>query len=658
MIIDGLGCVDAPSNCAALFREDCSNTPATCGFCLPGYTSGSSGHSNDACRLEPNESEVDRRRLQDVSQKICSVPDCSGKGVCIYRHKQTWEFVMTCNTYEISCEAICVCEEEWYGSICQESASSIDEKRYTRELQLSSLLEVVNTEQQNQFSISDWMISLNVITSNEKELNSLALDTAKDTLDAIFLHIWGADKATIPIASIVNQIVESTSNFAGISLELLVINKTLDSYGMYNRTAYLHTISSLQPYLEQLAQLIAMESERGQAQLHATFPYISMGFVDEAPDESGSIHEVTSNASYSLFLTSDDDSLNEIKVARFTIDAGLFLVPSPLRLISNPLVLVYDLSVHSSISEIIVSKKFQHNRLSMFIDNDKFQTLTTEEPPVRTRCYYDEIIVHNHTCENDYLLEIECNGTDAVVTSYCAYAYEVVNCAMLQTDSETSIECETSDHSAESTFCVCLASLSSLHPIQGGSAFTSINVVPYAEVQYYPFPHTLRVLELPPVTPSAASQTMILMGSIFFVGFCFVLSTSGLTLHSDLVGYRSKKRKKGERTQRNPKVGIDQVSNVTALGHELIKNLRTFRATGLIECFANHHYLFSAIGIDENVSNYFCEIMQVVYVTSAILTALGGQAYMYRVLLGMSVDCDAVDFRSQTSCNAQLDGFR
>ena len=148
-------CSLAP-DCAALYRNECSDTPDTCGSCLAGYT-GVSGDSNYLCQASPVEqtptlSSMATSTCTSDSQcglyEFCSnstisggactpysktcVQDCSNRGICRFEYTAsvaTLSGPASCSVLERSCRASCVCKYGYEGSYCQYESLDMHQRR-------------------------------------------------------------------------------------------------------------------------------------------------------------------------------------------------------------------------------------------------------------------------------------------------------------------------------------------------------------------------------------------------------------------------------------------------------------------------------------------------------------------------------------------------
>lgn len=177
-----------PVTCSSLNRQQCMNTPKTCGPCNTGY-SGPSGDSNTMCVS-----------LQTLSAKkgigeICSLSSdcisglcnttyhtcsdtlktcpnsCSRRGTCTYTDAVSGETITSCYSSNMLCQASCTCNKGSYGRDCSYTLSQIISVRAIREsLCLSSYS-----------SLKYQDVSSDVVLSRASSIANILLDLTQVT---------------------------------------------------------------------------------------------------------------------------------------------------------------------------------------------------------------------------------------------------------------------------------------------------------------------------------------------------------------------------------------------------------------------------------------------------------------------------------------------
>jgi hypothetical protein len=183
------------SSCATLNREDCMLTAHTCGVCNDGYI-GENGDSNNPC-VDPSvfvqqlsqtipscqDDSVCRpysRMCDVVSNKCVALPkscpnDCSGHGNCTYYNAFSGAELAYCSSYDASCTAKCVCNEQsvngssvstFFASDCSLTQVQLDENIGIREILCRAMWS----------SSSSQDITTDVISSRAASVISMLLD--------------------------------------------------------------------------------------------------------------------------------------------------------------------------------------------------------------------------------------------------------------------------------------------------------------------------------------------------------------------------------------------------------------------------------------------------------------------------------------------------
>ena len=121
-IATAVNCTNAPSNCQGDYnRYPCSKVSGTCGQCLPGYIGD--GDSNTPC-LNPDDIMTFNETI-----KPCPSFDCSMHGKCTYVNINTGKTLAECMMTDITCNAVCECDEDYFGDDCSMDDAEIKAKK-------------------------------------------------------------------------------------------------------------------------------------------------------------------------------------------------------------------------------------------------------------------------------------------------------------------------------------------------------------------------------------------------------------------------------------------------------------------------------------------------------------------------------------------------
>jgi hypothetical protein len=204
-VLNRVNCSLAPADCGGLNRMPCSRTTHTCGPCLS-YEEyvGDDGDSNEMCYAvsagdNTTSEEWTRRRralLYDETQSAASAAsvatsplldaadmmvmtratrqqlhqqvqqsmpkscpaNCSDHGVCVYMSVLTQEEVSECMMGDVSCIAMCECEEAYASSLsCSMTLAEMEAKQGLRESVISGVARMMELEDADAQSIVSYV---------------------------------------------------------------------------------------------------------------------------------------------------------------------------------------------------------------------------------------------------------------------------------------------------------------------------------------------------------------------------------------------------------------------------------------------------------------------------------------------------------------------
>jgi hypothetical protein len=175
-------------NCALLNRAGCLKTSGECGSCLPGYI-GDAGDRSTLCipavAALRNTSAAACAGPGDclfwqvcgAESRVCEAPskscsrNCSDNGRCLFVNKVSGAVQPTCKLDDLSCEAVCSCQQGFSGAFCELDAGLLQSKRAVRSNLIDSLLNLTGIEDINTQSVSAWSASLYSLSIRPYELS-------------------------------------------------------------------------------------------------------------------------------------------------------------------------------------------------------------------------------------------------------------------------------------------------------------------------------------------------------------------------------------------------------------------------------------------------------------------------------------------------------
>ena len=153
-------CSSVPDCTSVYNRDECFNTPHTCGECLPGYT-GVVGPANSWCAPESMIPALQGLHSPCIAtgnsatdpcmpplmclDGACALPNkacpsnssdaiCSNGGSCEFIDKFSGSILSNCSVSDTSCTAVCSCGVGRYGSACEMTSTDYAERLETRAL--------------------------------------------------------------------------------------------------------------------------------------------------------------------------------------------------------------------------------------------------------------------------------------------------------------------------------------------------------------------------------------------------------------------------------------------------------------------------------------------------------------------------------------------
>jgi hypothetical protein len=270
-ILNSVNCSLAANNCENMFnRHKCSKKSHTCGECIDGYI-GDNGDANSKCislveyNLIFNQTNINQTyisitnfnsrnyqrkaenpRLNDniVARNLQYVPmscpgdNCLGRGLnnvfinlfnfyfikkikyflfylgkCKYIEIDSGLIINSCDINSIYCKAICICDDNFYGTVCSFNSSSYQSIVKTRELLLVALQGNINMEGDPTGDIIvSWMNSLKSICNSNDELDTdisiLSISILKDILSYAIIKELSAELINNNAVFVINTLIK------------------------------------------------------------------------------------------------------------------------------------------------------------------------------------------------------------------------------------------------------------------------------------------------------------------------------------------------------------------------------------------------------------------------------------------------------------------
>jgi hypothetical protein len=290
-------CTRAP-NCTALSRGNCFLIDHTCGECLDGYF-GQTGPANTLCLDSYNRTSLTQQQTPSLPllgslSKVC-LNNCSGHGQCQYQDTSSdgrpdtpAPVVEHCGVYDVTCEAICQCDEGYFGQFCQMTFQEIRNRQEFRLSSLSALAIVTSTDDATTDRMDSWIELLSSITQHTDELPSEASEFSLAIATSIlnFTFSMSTSSSRLPfqmlLASVDHGLAAGMSSTPSSSSRRLQQSKNisqfrdlLDVYARY-----------------QASQILLGQSSSSLDSIHETFRVTSNAFQFSSSSWDTDLHEI------------------------------------------------------------------------------------------------------------------------------------------------------------------------------------------------------------------------------------------------------------------------------------------------------------------------------------------------------------------------------
>ena len=166
-VLNRVNCTLAP-NCTELRRAGCAAVDHTCGKCYDNYA-GETGYANSKCYTE-----AEYATFSVTALKSCASPTCFDVGICTYFNTDSRSTVSECYDDDTACDAQCVCNDGYGGSVCQFTTAELTAKQDIRDNLLSALSALSVSDDATETTLTTWSSSLSSLAANSYELSTNA----------------------------------------------------------------------------------------------------------------------------------------------------------------------------------------------------------------------------------------------------------------------------------------------------------------------------------------------------------------------------------------------------------------------------------------------------------------------------------------------------
>ena len=481
-MLNFVDCSRAP-NCTSLYRSTCQSTPSTCGSCLPKYI-GASGDSNTPCV-----SSSRRRLLTSTYPSKACTSSCSNHGTCKFIDLNTNVVVQSCTVVQSSCDAICFCNDGYYGNSCSMDATDLLAKQAMREKLLTG--DAASDPDLDTVSVT---MSMSSLTSITRQIDEISFDSAKLAVNrALSLLDIGTQVKLLPSSakSLFSSLVKMTT----IDSPQVAASRRL-LYSNYKTTAQVEKLD-LHTFGRELSSELQSDSSTAALQSAASTKFerlilqsmvsgqASIDVVEGAVRFTSGVPVPTLNGSGMALVTMStpltlSESIEGVKPFKLQLSAanngddiklGVGIISKlgygslGSNFLSNPMtLLVDDMSVCNSRSGCKVQITMQNNVAMNYVG----QNVNVSSLQQRTTICNGTFSSHVYPCQGS-TDSIKLNVTAVCqskwkgnITSTCPYIKSYPSCKMLVPSSllsgtvqTISDPCTLKSFTATSTTCEC-----------------------------------------------------------------------------------------------------------------------------------------------------------------------------------------------------------
>ena len=486
---NGVSCTSAP-NCTQLHRTLCSTIAHTCGPCLAGH-GGDAGAANTRCVAEgtrligaaggpcASSADCDVWSLCNATAgvcvrqpKMCAEPTCSGHGSCFFELARTHVPISNCLMGDVECTAVCQCDSGFGGSYCGSANEDMMARREARDVMVSSLFDLTETENPTSEAIASWSAGLSAVAQQADEMSSASVALVGSIAGTVLTSAVASDN--VPAADL-SGLVGALDNMAGA----LIGNSSqwrqptggagagADASADANNDADA-LVGGLVQLLKAYAGLVAAELAPGQppvANIKNTFRLSTValggsGGVTLAPQSVAEELALVVRPQVDIgSFTNDAVGSGEVLLAVSLVMGAAMYNNSGLH--SDPLFFSTNMIPCSDTDADISDGPQQPCRLRITLANNKPVPVdrTDYSSPFQefvTTCLPALASNHSYLCADGTTLETHCDGImDGNITSFCPNAYISSVCNSLQPDSSSELRNDCTVESVNETYLTC-----------------------------------------------------------------------------------------------------------------------------------------------------------------------------------------------------------
>eukprot|EP01038_Epipyxis_sp_PR26KG_P009889 gene9889-13302_t len=446
--LNNANCSAAP-NCSSLHREACSSTENTCGPCQQGFN-GKIGDKNEKC-FKPFQIRV----KGCITDSDCTYGDycssdgkcfsrsqscamgCKNHGRCSFRDLNTGTFMDQCKEIDVSCSAVCICDEGYSGISCSSRIEDINYKRKIRRILMERLYNLTLSDQLDEDNVVMWSSLLSIVTLIPNQLTWQDLNLIIGTADNV-LNSWNelSDTSYDNFLTILRTI-DSMSNIISLSSD---IDDSYRGIALSNRLKLLNSFTS-KVFNQMVPNQNAFDSFYGSYRSSQT--YIS-GVESASLSIPLTVMEQITNKSSTTATFNNIDSIADIQMSIISTTALSFGNIST-GLINNPVQLSFTSSIPIG-GEIIF--EMQNNLEIEYVDS-KFN--------FTTYCNGTDFGLYSYVCPVSFIPIVHnCTNHLGSFISFCPV--NVPSCVLLNSSNILDFSnrnCSVIKFDSQSTTCSC-----------------------------------------------------------------------------------------------------------------------------------------------------------------------------------------------------------
>eukprot|EP01038_Epipyxis_sp_PR26KG_P006100 gene6100-8408_t len=443
------------ANCSALNRHSCSSVDHTCGSCYDGYI-GVIGSANTLCSELSN-----RRKLLTVNRtceycapfqscengtckslnKTC-YPSCEF-GNCVYKSCYSGLQVKNCAIDDDSCQAICSCDRNYFGTSCSINLSDHTKLSYIRFTLLSALYDFILIDNPSHDTLYSWIAILNSITKHPDQLTQDSLTLS----NTIMVQI-------ITAAKLIQLPYESSSDLI----------ESIDRIQTAQAIHHLYNFSQWKQMSKSFAELLLSDLIFDQS-LQYINTNMRMLITSFNLNDNVTLYEPMTGSEKIIMSKSPSrlqfGSLNATHSMQKDWTA-VSLFTYKLSLFTNLSLSINQTNINSNVLELfnhynsITNKKSKSYQFKTTITNINAIDITLK-PSIHivTTCYNRRIKLHSILCPDKVTnISVLCNGTAGYIITQCP-AYEFYSSCGGISDDFTDNQCTVQSYDNITVSCLC-----------------------------------------------------------------------------------------------------------------------------------------------------------------------------------------------------------